>query len=115
MAATVATNPPVGPAGTKVGYWMVGADGAVYGFGDAAHFGAATPAAGSTAVDLEPTPSGAGYWIVTDKGAVTTRGDAALLRRSLGRQPDPGRDGHQPVGHADRAGLLGLHQPRAGS
>jgi hypothetical protein len=72
-------NPPVGPASTKVGYWMVGADGAVYSFGDAAHFGGATPAAGSTAVDLEPTPSGAGYWIVTDKGVITTRGDAGFF------------------------------------
>src|SRR5205085_1871619 len=51
--------------------------GAVYAFGQAAQFGGATPAAGSAAVDLEPTPSGRGYWIVTDKGAVTTRGDAA--------------------------------------
>jgi hypothetical protein len=69
-------DPPFNPAATKVGYWMVGSDGAVYGFGDAAHFGAATPAAGSSAVDLEPTPSGGGYWIVTDKGVVTAHGDA---------------------------------------
>jgi trimeric autotransporter adhesin len=72
-------NPPVIPADTKAGYWMVGSDGAVYGFGDAAHFGGAAPAAGSSTVDLEPTPSGAGYWIVTDKGVVTTHGDAGFF------------------------------------
>jgi len=72
-------DPPFNPADTKVGYWMVGSDGAVYGFGDAAHFGSATPAAGSSAVDLEPTPSGAGYWIVTDKGTVTAHGDASYF------------------------------------
>jgi trimeric autotransporter adhesin len=70
-------GPPVGSAGVKVGYWMVGSDGAVYNFGDAGAYGGAIPAAGSSAVDLEPTPSGNGYWVVTDKGAVTTRGDAA--------------------------------------
>jgi len=73
------SDPGVGPASTKAGYWMVGADGKVYGFGDAAHFGNAAPAAGSSAVDLEPTPSGNGYWIVTDQGVVTTHGDATFF------------------------------------
>ncbi len=72
-------NPPVSPASNLVGYWMVGSDGAVYGFGDAVRYGSATPAAGSSAVDIEPTPSGRGYWIVTDKGAVTTYGDARFF------------------------------------
>ena len=70
-------DPPVGPAGVRSGYWMVGSDGAVYAFGDAGPYGGAAPAPGTTAVDLEPTPSGRGYWIVTSTGAVTTRGDAA--------------------------------------
>ena len=69
-------NPGASAAATRAGYWMVGADGAVYGFGDAGRFGNARPAAGSSAVDLEPTPAGRGYWIVTDKGVVTTHGDA---------------------------------------
>jgi hypothetical protein len=70
-------DPVVIPAAIKAGYWMVGADGKVFSFGDAGHFGNAALAAGSAAADLEPTPSGNGYWIVTDKGAVTTHGDAA--------------------------------------
>jgi trimeric autotransporter adhesin len=72
-------DPGVVPANTRAGYWMVGADGKVYGFGEAGHFGNAAPAAGSSAVDLEPTPSGNGYWIVTDRGAVTTHGDAGFF------------------------------------
>ncbi|HTC81941.1 MAG TPA: delta-60 repeat domain-containing protein, partial [Acidimicrobiia bacterium] len=72
-------DPGVGTAGNKAGYWMVGSDGAVYNFGDAGQYGGAVPAAGSSAVDLEPTPSGRGYWIVTDKGVVTTRGDAGYF------------------------------------
>ncbi len=72
-------GPSVGPAGVKAGYWMVGSEGAVYNFGDAGAYGGAVPAVGSSAVDLEPTPSGNGYWIVTDKGVVTTRGDAASV------------------------------------
>src|SRR5207237_968922 len=74
-------DPGVGTAGNKAGYWMVGSDGAVYNFGDAGQYGGAVPAAGSSAVDLEPTPSGRGYWVVTDKGAVPTRGLAAGLLR----------------------------------
>src|SRR5690606_26026354 len=54
-------DPPVIPADNKAGYWMVGSDGAVYAFGDARHHGGMKPPAGSTAVDLEPTPSGRGY------------------------------------------------------
>jgi len=82
---TTTTQPPAGgdpgagAAAEQAGYWMVGSDGAVYNFGDAGQFGAAVPAAGSSAVDLEPTPSGRGYWIVTDAGVVTTRGDASFF------------------------------------
>ncbi|HYH48150.1 MAG TPA: hypothetical protein VEG38_01250, partial [Acidimicrobiia bacterium] len=61
------------------GYWMLGADGAVYAFGDAGRFGAASVPAGRAAVDLEPTPSGRGAWVLDDTGAVTPFGDAPAL------------------------------------
>ncbi|MGH9041037.1 MAG: S8 family serine peptidase, partial [Acidimicrobiia bacterium] len=74
----VAPPPPVpvhaGPA--RSGYWMVAADGAVYGFGDAAHHGQAHT--GAAIVDLEPTPTGDGYWTVDSRGVVTAHGDAAF-------------------------------------
>jgi hypothetical protein len=74
--------PPTGtdPASGRSGYWMVGSDGAVYAFGNAAHMGNATPfLAGHEAVDLEPTASYNGYWIVDDIGRVYGFGDARHL------------------------------------
>jgi subtilisin family serine protease len=78
------SSPTTGPValrevGTGVigaGYWMVGADGAVSGFGNARVFGNA-PVGTASAVDLEPTPTGRGYWIVDDIGRVFAFGDAA--------------------------------------
>jgi hypothetical protein len=70
---------PVAPT-AKSGYWMVGRDGAVYGFGDAAHLGNVTGLrSGMEAVDLEPTPSLNGYWAVTNTGHVYGFGDAPYL------------------------------------
>ena len=61
------------------GYWMLGDDGAVHGFGSAAVAGdephlSIDPQ--RRAVDLEPTPDGAGYWIVDDDGGVYAHGSA---------------------------------------
>jgi myo-inositol-hexaphosphate 3-phosphohydrolase len=83
---TPTTAPPVttttvqnghvpGPA-AKSGYWMLGSDGQVYNFGDAAPLGTPQIKGGATAVDLEPTPDNAGYWIVDDKGQVHVQGAA---------------------------------------
>jgi hypothetical protein len=69
--------PTVGaPQSTKSGYWMLGAGGAVYAFGDAVHLGQPVLPAGVDAVDLEPTPSTNGYWIVDSAGVVHPFGDA---------------------------------------
>jgi hypothetical protein len=73
---------PVEPAPppTRSGYWMVGADGQVWAFGDAPKLGAPTGHLGSArAVDLEPTRSGAGYRVVDDQGHVFAYGDASWL------------------------------------
>jgi hypothetical protein len=62
---------------TPHGYWMLGADGAVYAFGAVQSF--APPlamAGGHRAVDLAPTATGLGYWVVDDAGIVEARGDA---------------------------------------
>src|SRR5438874_3533751 len=72
------TMPPVEGPGTSHdaavphGYWMLGADGAVYPFGSAKAFG--NGPAGVTAVDVEPTPSGQGYWLLTEDGKVSAHG-----------------------------------------
>ncbi|MDQ1518278.1 MAG: hypothetical protein QOE80_4108 [Actinomycetota bacterium] len=68
-----------GPSGSVgSGYWMVGADGRVSAFGQAAQLGDAVSrlVKGSDAADLEPTPSRNGYWIVDDAGRVFANGDA---------------------------------------
>jgi hypothetical protein len=69
-------NPAGAPAAAKAGYWMLGAGGAVYAFGDALHLGQPALPAGVDAVDLEPTPAGGGYWIVDSTGVVHAYGDA---------------------------------------
>ncbi len=81
------TNPPPGSGGgggassaaVRSGYWMVGAGGTVYAFGEARWLGNAAVPAGVDAVDLEPTPSDAGYWVVDGRGTVSSFGDAARL------------------------------------
>jgi hypothetical protein len=72
---------PSKPAGS--GYWMLGAGGSVYSFGNAANYGAVTPTRPGTAVDIEPTPSRDGYWAVDAAGRVTAAGQA----RHFGDRP----------------------------
>jgi len=69
---------PVPPQGRHAsGYWMLTADGHVYGFGAATFSGQPNPLpAGVRAVHLEPTPTGAGYWVLDDSGQVRGYGDA---------------------------------------
>jgi uncharacterized delta-60 repeat protein len=81
---TTTTAPDLGKAGPKdpgpvarrSGYWMVGADGTVYRFGDAGWYGHAAVGK-AEAVDIEPSPSGDGYWVVDSAGKVHAFGDAA--------------------------------------
>jgi calcineurin-like phosphoesterase family protein len=79
---TTTTEPPAAVAPTavvaeqRIGYWMLGADGAVYPFGQAGTFGGPAVGSGRSAVDVEPTPSAQGYWVLDDNGAVSPFGDA---------------------------------------
>jgi subtilisin len=73
-SAAVTPDAPADQPAPRSGYWMVGSDGTVHRFGDARSFGNAPT---SSAVDLEPTPSGNGYWILDDLGRVFAFGDAA--------------------------------------
>src|SRR5581483_5704397 len=85
---TVGTTPTTtgSPAtGARSGYWMVGTDGRVYGFGDSKAMGDAPPSPGATAVDIKATPSGNGYWVIDSAGKVTPFGDATFHG-----QPPPG-------------------------
>ncbi len=66
------------PSADGGGYFMVGADGGVFAFGDA-HFSGSCPGIGGcrgTAVTVMPDGSGRGYWLVTSSGNVYAFGDA---------------------------------------
>jgi len=55
------------------GYWAIGSDGKVYGFGDAIKTGEPSTPSLNT-VDIESSPHGTGYWTLDDKGVVNSYG-----------------------------------------
>ncbi len=84
------TPPPVPPR--RSGYWMLGSDGKVYAYGQAAHLGdpSAVLPADVKVVHLEPTPSGNGYWILDSRGGVYAFGDASAPGSVVVSQLKPG-------------------------
>lgn len=67
--------------GATGGYWLVGADGAVFAYG-APYLGGANAVpggAGGSVVSAAATADGGGYWEVTSSGAVFAFGDARYL------------------------------------
>ena len=63
------------------GYWLIGADGGVFAFGDAGFVGS-LPALGvhvSDIVGAVPTADGKGYWLVGADGGVFAFGDAGFV------------------------------------
>ena len=68
---------PGAPNHRATGYWMAGADGAVYNFGGAGSFGSlAGLALNKPIVTMAATPSGKGYWLVATDGGIFSFGDA---------------------------------------
>ena len=63
------------------GYWVVGADGGVFAFGDAKFLGSlpGVEVHVSDIVGIVPTPNGGGYWMVGADGGVFAFGDARYL------------------------------------
>ena len=77
-ASLTVTIQPVAPA---QGYWLVGAHGGVFSFGDAGFFGS-LPGLGvhvSDVVGIAATPDGKGYWLVGAHGGVFSFGDAQFF------------------------------------
>jgi peptidoglycan/xylan/chitin deacetylase (PgdA/CDA1 family) len=78
------------------GYWLAGADGGVFSFGDAAYYGS-LPALGITPaqpiVAMASTPDGGGYWMLGADGGVFGFGDAGYY----GSLPASGITPAQPV------------------
>src|SRR5437763_1810738 len=70
----VAANP------TGKGYWLVGADGGVFAFGDARFFGSTgNLRLTQPIVGMAATPTGKGYWLVARDGGVFAFGDALFV------------------------------------
>ena len=76
------TAPIVGLAATPDGngYWLVGADGAIYAFGDAVSYGSMRGTQlNAPIVAMATTPDGGGYWLVGSDGGIFAFGDAQFF------------------------------------
>jgi hypothetical protein len=82
IVGIVGTPAAAAPSGSPSpsGYWLVGADGGVFSFGDAVFYGSlgGRPLNGPI-VGMAATPGGHGYWLVASDGGVFTFGDAPFL------------------------------------
>jgi hypothetical protein len=82
-ASTLHLNAPVISAtatATDDGYWLLGADGGIFTYGDARFFGSmGGKPLNQPIVGLAPTPSGNGYWLVASDGGVFAYGDAGFF------------------------------------
>src|SRR5206468_902489 len=61
------------------GYWLAGADGRVYSFGDAVNQGSLGIRPRQPIVGMTATPGGAGYWLVAGDGGVFAFKSAPFL------------------------------------
>ena len=80
-AALAVDRPVVGMASTPDGrgYWLVAADGGIFGFGDAAFYGSTGGIhLNQPVVGMASTPDGRGYWLVAADGGIFGFGDAAF-------------------------------------
>jgi len=81
-ASSLALNAPIvdiaaTPSGK--GYWLLGSDGGIFGFGDAAFHGSTGGAKlNRPVVAMAATPSGKGYWLLASDGGIFSFGDAAF-------------------------------------
>ncbi len=72
-SAATLTVPPT----SNQGYWMVGADGGIFTFGDAGYYGSeGGQHLNAPIVGMAATPDGKGYWLVASDGGIFTFGDA---------------------------------------
>ena len=87
------------------GYWLAGADGGVFSYGDAGFFGSmAGHALNKPIVGIVATADGNGYWLIGADGGVFAFGDAVAPAGN----PLPGIKLNGPVVGAARVGASGL-------
>ena len=75
------TNPVSKPdPRSSAGYWLLGSDGGVFGFGGAAFHGSTGAVRlNQPIVGMAATPTGGGYWLVARDGGIFAFGDAAFF------------------------------------
>jgi hypothetical protein len=81
LATTQLNGPVLDMAVTSDGggYWLVGSDGGIFAYGDAAFYGSTgAMTLNKPIVGLVPTPDDKGYWFVASDGGVFAYGDAAF-------------------------------------
>ncbi len=83
LAAGGATNEPyyrgMARDASGNGYWLVGSDGGVFTFGDAAFYGSmGGKTLNAPVVAIAATPSGKGYWLAASDGGLFSFGDAGF-------------------------------------
>jgi hypothetical protein len=95
-------------SGDATGYWLLGADGGVFTFGDAGFHGSTGARKLNKPIStITPSASGAGYWLVAGDGGVFTFGDARfhgstgnlrLNKPVVALTPTPTGDGYWLLG-----------------
>jgi Cu/Zn superoxide dismutase len=66
-----------GKKGPAAGYWLLGSDGGIFAFGDAAFLGSVGDRRlNQPVVAMAPTPTGEGYWLTAKDGGIFAFGDA---------------------------------------
>ena len=88
VTPAVCSTPPSSNTG---GYWLAGADGAVYACGNARSYGSLTSMGvlpSSPIVGIAATPDGGGYWLVSSDGGLFAFGDARFFGSMGGHQLD---------------------------
>ena len=95
----------VAPTPDGNGYWLAGADGGVFSYGDARFFGSmAGHALNKPIVGIVASADGNGYWLIGADGGVFAFGDAVAPAGN----PLPGIKLNAPVVGAARVGTSGL-------
>ena len=76
--------PPAAPPNSS--YWLVGSDGGIFTFGNAAFFGSmGGQPLNKPIVGMAPTPSKSGYWMVASDGGIFSFGDAGFFGSQGGK------------------------------
>ena len=72
------------------GYWLLGADGGIFSYGDAQFYGSTGAMhLNPPVVGMDAAPSGNGYWLVASDGGIFSFGDAKFYGSTGGHAPQP--------------------------